>query len=132
VGKKPPQSQKGGSYGLTPRTSTRLSPKEQNKKNKNKNKNKNNCFFFFFSFYLLVAGDLSKLCGATCAQQDNQNINLIFIYIFYFLSCYNPGRRRPSRAPRSRLRPGKNKQRIFIFIFIFIFLLYFLLFLLRA
>jgi hypothetical protein len=28
VGKKPPQSQKGGSHGLTPRNSTGLSPKE--------------------------------------------------------------------------------------------------------
>jgi hypothetical protein len=29
VGKKPPQSQKGGSHGLTPRMSAGLSPKEK-------------------------------------------------------------------------------------------------------
>jgi hypothetical protein len=31
VGKKPPQSQTGGSHGLIPRTSEGLSPKEQKK-----------------------------------------------------------------------------------------------------
>jgi hypothetical protein len=31
VGKKPPQSQKGGSYGLTPRMSAGLSSKEEEK-----------------------------------------------------------------------------------------------------
>jgi hypothetical protein len=54
VGKKPPQSQKGGSHGLTPRTSAGLSLKE--KKNK---KQKIKIFIiivFYFLFFVLFLG----------------------------------------------------------------------------
>jgi hypothetical protein len=46
VGKKPPQSQKGRSHGLTPQKSTGLSLKEEKTKT-NKLKNKIKIFFIF-------------------------------------------------------------------------------------
>jgi hypothetical protein len=70
VGKKPPQSEKGGSHGLTPWTSPGLSTKEpKTKKNKKKKKN----IFFFNNFFLLAAGDLAGLRGTACAEQDHKN-----------------------------------------------------------
>jgi hypothetical protein len=88
VGKKPRQSQKGGSHGLTLRTSARLSHKKEKKKKKNKNKNKNNkivCFFF-----LQVAGDLTELRRAACAQKENRK-NYFFIFLFLFLFFLSQG-----------------------------------------
>jgi hypothetical protein len=82
VGKKPPQSQKGGSHGLTLRTSAGLSPEEEKKKQ----------FLFFF----LGAGDLAELRWAARIEEESQFLFLFFI--FYF------GRWRPRRAPRGRLR----------------------------
>jgi hypothetical protein len=58
VGKKPPQSQKGGSHGLTPWTSAGLSPKEPKKKN-----------IFYFFYFFSVAGDLAERRWAASAQQ---------------------------------------------------------------
>jgi hypothetical protein len=60
VGQKPPQSQKGGSHGLTPWTSAGLSPKEE-KNLKNLKIYKKN---------LLFAVDLAQLRQAACAQQE--------------------------------------------------------------
>jgi hypothetical protein len=59
VGKKPPQSQKGGSHGLTPRTSAGLSPKEEKKF---KFKKKNTIFIFIFIFGFLPRR--GRPCGA--------------------------------------------------------------------
>jgi hypothetical protein len=84
VGKKPPQSQMGGSHGLTPRMSMGLSPKKQKKKKKEKNN-----FIFIFIIFLLVAGDLVELCGAACAQHDSQFL-FFLLYIFLFLFLFNP------------------------------------------
>jgi hypothetical protein len=47
VAKKPPQSQRGGSHGLTQWTSAGLRPKKENIKKINFK----NCFFFFFFFF---------------------------------------------------------------------------------
>jgi hypothetical protein len=63
VGKKPPQSQKGGSHGLIPRNSMGLSPKKEKK------------FIYLFILFvvcLLVAGDLAELRRAAYAQEENQ------------------------------------------------------------
>jgi hypothetical protein len=50
VGKKPPQSQKGGSHGLTSRTSAGLSSKEEKKK------------FFLVLFFVEHFPSLFLLC----------------------------------------------------------------------
>jgi hypothetical protein len=74
VGKKPPQSQKGSSHGLTPRMSAGHKSQGGNKKNKNKQ------FYFLF---LLVAGDVAELRGAACAQEENQFLFFIFYFLFF-------------------------------------------------
>jgi hypothetical protein len=48
VGKKPPQSQKGGSHGLTSRMSTGLSPKEEKKEGKKK------LIFLYINYYFII------------------------------------------------------------------------------
>jgi hypothetical protein len=58
VGKKPPQSQKGCSHGLTPWTSAGLSPKEA------KNQKKNYFFIFFTGHRRPRGAPSGRLCLA--------------------------------------------------------------------
>jgi hypothetical protein len=85
VGKKPPQSQKGGSHGLTPQTSAGLSPKEK-------------LFiylFLFFCFFMLS-------CSAQTAPRSpvrspvpskkNRFLFFPFFSFFWLLGAYTHGR----------------------------------------
>jgi hypothetical protein len=115
VGKKPPQSQKGGSFGLTPRMSAGLSPKEQKIKKRNKIKIKVKIKI------MLVPGDLVELRQAACAQDDNQKLKLKKLFFFF------SGRKRPRQAPRGRLRlAGEPKiVKIIIILYFFYFFVFF-------
>jgi hypothetical protein len=77
VGKKPPQSQKGGSHGLTPRMSAGLSPTEPKKKRKRKR-------FLLFLVVLLGAGGPAELREVACNQKKIIIIIKKFIYLFIY------------------------------------------------
>jgi hypothetical protein len=81
VGKKPPQSQKGGSHGLTLQTSVGLSPNEEKEKIKKIKE-------IEIYIYIIFAGrrrPRGASPGRLCPEGKSKKIKSLYLYLYFIL-----------------------------------------------